>query len=689
LNDIPQAVLSEHFEERMRGRRLIAAVFTTYQFDPGFFEKEILPVFLDIQLSHVPSLRLLQLERALPSVFGGVAVYYDTDGLISRESPCLDFCRYPIRYLQGRRRQGVFHAKCVFLLVESKEEDETGSRPKALLVATPSANLTESGWWSNVEVCHVEEIAEKDATRIKDDLVWFLRWLRDHTSLGPDGKQEESARKPVQSILDFLSGTEQRAYRSSGEGLYTHFFASRQSIPDFLDEIAGDRISGAYLEVISPYFDDEERCAPLLDLIERFGPKEVKVFLPRSSDGTALVKQSIYDSIKEMLNTSWGKLPADILRLGKSADVKERFVHAKVYRFFTHNPKREIYFIGSANLTRPAHQHGGNVEAGFLIELTPEHKPDWWLIRDTQLPEAFEQRSEKDEEGPVSVGTRLQLRYHWDTGQAEAFWEGDADSQRLRLEGRSCILGELGPLRRDTWTLIPEDITKRISEILKETAFVSVYGDGPDVRLLLIQEDGMEHKPSLILRLSVADILRYWSLLTSEQKAAFIESRGQELAESGEGADLIAKFKLEAEKDTLFDRFAGFFHAFACLERSIREALKENNFREASYRLFGLKYDSLGTLLKKLFESDSEHDEVERYVILICAKQLLQEIKKGFSDFWKEHKDDVACLEKLIARGNETREKLIAKMPNEMPDFLDWFDRCFLQKATPEEDRLD
>ena len=687
-SNIPQAVLSEHLEERMQGRRLVAAVFTTYTFEPGFFEKEILPVFLDIPLSHVPSLRIIQLERKLPDVSGGVAVYYDTEGLIADETPRLDFRRFPIRYLHGRRRHGVFHAKCVFLLVENREEDDMGRRPQSLLIATASANLTQSGWWSNVEACHVEEIRESDATRIKDDLIWFLRWLRDHTPQGL-GTTAESNRKPIQSILNFLSRTEQRAYRSSGDRLFTHFYSSRQSVPDFLSEIAGDRIRGANLEIISPYFDNTDSCRPLLDLVERFEPKEVRLFLPKSDTGAALVNSGIYDSIKKLSNTAWGRLPTDIIKYGSSSGAGERFVHAKVYRFFTQKPKSETLFIGSANLTRPAHQQGMNFETGFLIDVTPERSPDWWLIKDTHRPDVFDPPDKVEEDNNVAAGTRLQLRYHWDTGLAEAFWEGLDRSPLLRLEARSLPLGEIGPLRPETWTQVSENTAKQISEILQETAFILVFGDGPEARYLLIQEEGMEHKPSLLLRLSVADILRYWSLLTSEQRAAFIESRGQELALSGEGAELVAKFKAEEENDNLFERFAGFFHAFACLERSIREALVANNFREARYRLFGRKYDSLGTMLEKLMERDDDHDDVDRYVIILCAKQLVQETKKEFVEFASVHQDDFAGLEKLIDQGNNTRERLASKRPTDMPPFLEWFDNWFLKKARLIEGRND
>lgn len=689
MSEIPRAVLSEHFEERMQGRRLHTAVFTTYKFDPGFFEREILPVFLDIQLSHVPSLRLVQLERVLPELPGGIAVYYDSDGLISKESARLDYRRIPIRQLQWRRRQGVFHAKCLFLLLEDREADETGRRRRSLVIATSSANLTESGWWSNVEACHVEEIGENDATRMKDDLTWFLRWLRDHTFAESGGKPEESARKPVQNILDFLGKTEQRSFRSGGASLHTHFYAGRQSMPDFLNEIAKDRIVERYLEVISPYFDKAESCQPLLELIERFGPKEVRVFLPRSRSGDGLLNQEIYDSVRQLPIASWARLPSDILSSGKSEDAGDRFVHAKIYRFFTQNPKSEIIFVGSPNLTRPAHQLGGNIETGFLVEVVPERRPDWWLISDARRPDAFEPRSETDDEGSGLSGTKLQLRYRWDTKVAEAFWEDNSESPPLRLEARSILLGEVKPLEANTWIILPEDIRSRISSILTETAFVTVYEGASEPHLLLVQEEGMEHKPSLLLKLSVADILRYWSLLTPEQKAAFIETRGQELAATSEGSDLIAIAKREAEQETFFDRFAGFFHAFACLERSIREALKNDNNREACYRLFGCKYDSLGTLLKKLFEGSGDQDDVERYLILMCAQQLWQEIRKDFPEFYKEHAGEFKSLEKAIAQGNEIRERLTAKAPDRMPSFLDWFDHWFLKRAKPEEKSVD
>src|SRR5215212_5553280 len=159
----------------MKGRRLLSAVFLTYQFEPGFFEQEVLPVLLDVPLSHSVPIRLVQLEDALKELRGEIAVYYDANGLIFGDagSARLDVRRIPMRHYTG-----IFHPKNVFLLTESDEADADGRSRRALVIASMSANLTRAGWWENVEACHVEEIAEGDKTRLRDDLSTFLDRLR-------------------------------------------------------------------------------------------------------------------------------------------------------------------------------------------------------------------------------------------------------------------------------------------------------------------------------------------------------------------------------------------------------------------------------------------------------------------------------------------------------------------------------
>lgn len=677
MPEIPRAVLSRSFGDRMNERRLVSAVFLTFRFDPGFFEQEVLPVFLDVPVSHATAIRLVQLEDAIRSLSGDIAVYYDVNGLQQSDA---GGARLDVRRIPVRHGTGIFHPKNVFALVEAKEADGEGHRPRALLVASLSANLTRAGWWENVEVCHIEEIAEGDRTRLRDDLLGFLRWLEWKVPA-------EQGHKALRDVREFLlRSTEQRGIRSEEGALCTHFHDGKRSVAEFLEDVTGNALRGLYLEVISPYFDDAATSEPLLDLIDRFSPRAVRVHLPRGRRGEALCRPDFYESVGAMKGVSWAELPRDLLRLGRAEDAGSRMVHAKVYRFFSQQPKREFIFMGSANLTTAAHGAGGNVETGFLVEVVPPRRPDFWLGVEERRPGEFH-FAEEDEGTAASGGTRLRLRYHWDTGAAEAYWDDPKASPALRVEAQGEELFQFAELPVRSWHALTEQDARRLGALLRSASFLTVHGEAATPGVLLVQEEGMSHKPSLLAELSAADILRYWSLLSAEQRAAFIEARAGELVALGQGADLVATARLVAEEESIFDRFAGIFHAFASLERTVHEALERGNEREATYRLFGKKYDSLGSLLVRILEGKGHVDPVDRYVIVLCARQLCAEVKARWPPFWREHAADARELGRLFEVARSIREGLIAKAPDEMAPFLDWFDEWFLRRARPQEER--
>lgn len=667
MADIPRAVLSEQFQERMNGRRLRAAVFLTFQFDPGFFEQEVLPVFLDVPLSHAKPIRLVQLEDTLRR--RSVAVYYDANGLQQgNESAKLDVRRIPLRH-----GTGIFHAKNVFVLAEDEEANEEGRRSRTLLAASLSANLTRSGWWENVEACHIEEIAEGDSTRLKDDLADLLLKVRQKSPTGTDNEA-------LNEVLAFLRSTDQRAQKSAAGQLHTHFYNGSEPLADFLSRIAGQVLTGMSLDVISPYFDAADTCAPLAELVDRLRPKQVRVYLPRSRKGEVTCRQELFESVREM-NVEWGYLPKELLRKGKDEDVEERFVHAKVYRFFSLRPKREICFIGSANLTTAAHQNGGNWETGFLVDYTPPRQPAFWL--EPMAPDhqpSFGPVETEESDAVATRGTPLNLRYHWDQARAEVYWDAPKPSPHLLLSGRGVPVGELSDLPPREWRQVEAEMSARIGQRLTETSFFEVR-QGEEKAWLLVQEEGMSHKPSIFHDLSAADILRYWALLTADQRAAFLDAHAPDIALTGEGADLVAKAKITHDVSTVFDRFAGFFHAFGCLERAVREAIQSKKLKDANYRLFGRKYDSLGSLLDRV-SKETTGDGVDQYVLLMCARQLCRELSGEFPDFQKEQMTALKTRCQELAAG--VRQRLREQNPDaDFGTFLDWFDGWFLKRAAP------
>lgn len=669
MSTIPHDVLSEHFQQRLSGRKLKSAVFLTYQFDPGFFEQEVLPVLFDIPLSHAKEIRLVQLEDHLRAISGSIAVYFDSHGLISEnDSARLDVRRIPIQH-----RRGIFHPKNVFLLVENEEPDEFGHHAEYLLVASMSANITRSGWWENVEVCHVEEVCEYERTRFKDDLRSFLKRLRKKAP-------EQADQAGIESLLGFLRNVEQIPQKSAGGALHTHFYFGKEPLSEFLKRTVPRPLRGGYLEVISPYFDDAPDCDPLEDLIDVFEPRSTRVFLPRSASGDALVREELYESVAELPDVEWGNFASEITQQGKSKDAGQRFVHAKVYRFFTKRPKREVCFVGSPNLTSPAHGSGGNVESGFLVEVDST-SADFWLKPDEKPPVEFQVRTE-DEQNATSGGTPLNLSYHWDDDRAEVFWDAPKPSPQLCVSARGIELGTLNAIPSREIVTLDATMTDRIRELLRDTSLFDVVNEDGNRSVLLVQEEGMSHKPSLLWRLSAADILRYWALLTPNQRLAFLEAKAPDLALTRDGADLVTRAQVQQEEETIFDRFAGFFHAFGCLERSVREALEDDREKEANARLFGKKYDSLGCLLDRVLSNDGKLDAVDKYVLVLCAQQMCESIRNDHSTYWASRRRDAEVLAEQFKRVNVIREELVStNKEDDFAEFLAWFDRWFLRRA--------
>lgn len=684
MTAIPQAVLSEHFQDRLKGRRLLSAVFTTFRFEPAFFETEVLPVFLDLPFSQATAIKLVQLEEAL--ITRRIAVYYDRNGLVDGGgSAKLDVRRIPVRHPTG-----IFHPKNVFALVEATDEDENGEHPRALLCACLSANLTRAGWWENVEVGHVEEIGEHDRTLLAGPIRDCLNRLVSTVEGRRANDELRAQHSALNDIYAFLGSTDARERRSIDGRLLPHFDDGLQALPEFIQSATDKALRGMCLEVISPYFDTTEESAPLKALLAEFEPREVRVFLPKNDRGEALCSEELFAWVRRQRDVAWGTLPKEIMRNGKAPDAKHRPVHAKVYRFF--EPKRggrEILYVGSTNLTQPGCRltgRGGNWESGFLVEVTNGGTPAFWLTAEVRRPPAFAPET-KDEGTAASGGSKLAVRYFWNRHQAEVFWNDPLASPALVVEQGGVAVFALADLPPRDWVALGPEASAHLERVLASTSLLHVRGEGPVPGLILVQEEEMFQRPSLLLDLSAADILKYWALLTVEQQAAFIEAHARV---NGDDDPLLAKLAPLPHETTMFDRFAGFFLAFGCLEERVREALERDNTGEADYRLFGTRYDSLGNLLARVL-SDSQSgkgDLIEHYVVLLCARQLLRGLGRDHPDYWVERGNDVKVLDLQLDESTRLRGRL-SEGDDTMPAFLDWFDRWFLKRAEPIPDEVD
>jgi len=145
----------------------------------------------------------------------------------------------------------------------------------------------------------------------------------------------------------------------------------------------------------------------------------------------------------------------------------------------------------------------------------------------------------------------------------------------------------------------------------------------------------------------------------------------------------------EKAPESMFDKFAGIFHAFGRLKSHIIDAIENERFNEAKYRLFGEKYDSLPTLIDKILE-DKSSDQVNKYLTLLCAQQLVTQLERDEKHFKfkKDNLEDFKMIKKKLQVINEIRDSFEFDGIEEREKFFDWFEEMFMMEIpVPEESK--
>jgi hypothetical protein len=83
-------------------------------------------------------------------------------------------------------------------------------------------------------------------------------------------------------------------------------------------------------------------------------------------------------------------------------------------------------------------------------------------------------------------------------------------------------------------------------------------------------------------------------------------------------------------------------------------------------------------------DSEKSRDEiVEHYVMALCARQTVTELRRDFADFFKEHAADAQRLEEQLVIAEALRARLTEGDDPSMAEFLKWFEKWFLRRAAP------
>lgn len=661
------AVVSEELTDYLTDSTVKAGVFTTYTFDPEFFELEVIPLLLagNRAFSSDARVKQFQVREALRESQIALDVFYDLP-MYRREGSCSPSMEYSFHGVH--RGNNAFHPKLALILVEDHDRD-----CECLMVAAGSNNLTRAGWWSNIECVHWEFIYSGDCSlRFLNQLKRDVAWLQEQRRLASPRRDPA-----LDQIAAFLEDC-----KSSREAADVSYYGLTSvdapgAFQGFLREASNRMPYSNYdLEIISPFFANDVNNTEH-EYFFNLGVLSIQMLLPEDSEGNALCHEAYFEHIKNEPNIQWAKWSDDSdTTLGRRGQVF-RPLHAKIYHFY--NAKQSWAFLGSVNFTHKAMRE--NVEAGFFVKLDGARP----LLKPIKRPSSVEKFASPEDEFPGLViaeeenTPQIDLAYNW----TEQSLTGITDP---RLSYTISILTPEGRAAVESWAITGTervwdgDVTTleallRNSSLVKVTGFNSRSGEPFPTQTVMLLQTGWTHKPLDLPDLSAAEILAIYARLTPEQRERMlIAPIIRKLVLAGEAGDLTLPLD-EILPDQFFSEYAEIFNAFRHLRKRMAQALEDDNQEILNYYLSGKGMDSLPTLIEHVTSVDSPEGAVTAYLVLLCAQEVYKD-----SDFLGMPR--VSALGKAVKTQIQSVKssgaiRLEGDSPERRKTFFTWFEKQF------------
>lgn len=342
-------ILRDHIKEAIKNRKVIAAVFHTFNFDPLFFENFVMPLFVpgkDFRDEAIYN-KILWRYCAKENLIPPVAVFCDYYAKDNTQAPTLGYDIYCLKVPSAIGAICNFHPKHIFILVEDENRNRT------LLFITGSGNLTPTGWCDNFECFSVLELKptkthpNRSSTNGLQDYISEIGKIVGLQNLLP-------AEEIIHEFLRYVDFD--LAYYNSLTSPFIEFL-EQQSI------FSEDNISE--VEIISPYFSNDTK---LIELLQSKGVKRIKCLIPTLRTNEILLDKESFIAFQNA-GLEW------CYWSDNKANTEVRNQHSKIYRFYGN---RDCYtFIGSVNFTQPAwvgfskRNNKGNIESGILYVEQP------------------------------------------------------------------------------------------------------------------------------------------------------------------------------------------------------------------------------------------------------------------------------------------------------------------------------
>lgn len=635
--------ISESFKQAIGKRTVRSAFFSTYCFEPDFFELDVVPLLLGgPALSTDETIRYHQLQSLMSFDRGRIAVAYDVDVFNPTFAPKLE-----IDYLPVRVDGACQHAKIAVLEVCDEQENT------AIILAAGSFNLTKAGWWTNIEVGHWIELSEKHAP---SNILKPLRAALDYFQT----TQPVAAIKALQARLSkWKDGTcnDNCSFYFSGAG------HGRSSFPSFLAPVILNR---GPVEIISPFFAEEGDNKKLVEFLKSFD--NVSLFLPTDDTGAATMTKPVYQDLSKHAQwCDWNTELAKNFSLRKNEEL-ERKLHAKIYS------GTNWLFIGSVNLSYMAMY--SNVEAGFL--LTGRSK----LNLLTPLTEEAQNFSANDPVEAAKHNTEvamppIQLSYDWLIHELELLSPKagllklyDAQGQEIgKCQLKADVAGKF---------TFPSLAAQLKHSSLVAATWISQEGIPSGKRNLLVSQRQIYCRPNSLPKFDLQDLLRIFQNMSSAVRLAMItslvEKQAQRANDGLTSKEFLPSLPSKEDRSNFFSEFSEVNGAFWNLRIKLGQAKSEDRTDVLAYYLDGQQPDSLRGLTNSLgaTENDSQVSLIVRYLTLLSMDEILTIYPPKSDDLKRE-------VMKLIGEAEQNEE--FNALPNKS-EFLDWIKEKFTMSVS-------
>ena len=342
-------ILGEKLKEEINGRRIKAALFHSFNFDPDFFENYLLPLFLpDIPFGD-NKIQNTILWKKYQNELPPVTVYCDFHAK-AQKGIHLD---YTVRTVDLKKVNGVkacFHPKHSSILLD----DGT------LLLFIGSNNLTEAGWCINLEGVNFFKL--KSGEYFPKE---FKNQIRNFNQEIPSQNYNEHS--PADDLIE--SFFKKRGYTDEVDFklLNSKDFREENNMSyfgSFLSNLClegNDGIPFKKIEIVSPYYSSG--ISMFETLIQTTNCSDISCSIPFENSDLVALDKTLFDNANE-LGINWKAIK------GMNETKGHRFNHSKIYQFL--GDKKVFILVGSINFTNMAWKgisQGGNYESAILYTL--------------------------------------------------------------------------------------------------------------------------------------------------------------------------------------------------------------------------------------------------------------------------------------------------------------------------------